>query len=88
MLALHDHILDAFNVSLYVDSTINYEKIFGEDEPHYDGGLDNLFVDSCFEVGSTSRVYVSVKRKISDVLDEVDEECLALSESVSRARNV
>lgn len=85
---LEDQILDAFVASLYDDSAVDYEMIFGVDEPYYDGGLEDPFADSCFEVGSTSRVDVGDKRKISDVLDEVDEEALALSERVSRAKNV
>lgn len=56
------------------------------DEPHYDAGAEDSFVDSCFEVGSTSRVDVGDKRKLSDLLDEVDGGDLGLGVNVSRAR--
>jgi len=74
--------------SLYDDYAIDYEMYFGVNEYHFDDTHDDLFANSSFEVGSTSRFNVGDKRKISDVLDEVDEEVLVVSESVSRVRKV
>jgi hypothetical protein len=85
---MQDFILDSFVESLYEDSTVDYEKIFGADEPHCDACPEDPIADSCFEVGSTSRADVGDKRKISDLLDDADGEDLDLGERVSRVRNV
>ena len=49
------------------------------------GSTSQVGVD---EIGSTSQVGVDDKRKISDGLDEVDEEGLVIRKRVKRDRNV